>query len=239
MRCRRLTSLDCEAASNEIKSLLVQLRRRNKQGIASNAKSFIFLRDSGQLDCQLNQDKVVQLAAMAMVPRQVCYPFVDMSLNGSKMPKKILLSSIFACQYYASFEKFVSGELLKKDCLEELKCNLPNGKSFIEDASFSPWGALYLHVLCDVYRGFRDAFDGYYLEQVAEWHRRAGLGLYAATSSPDKLPPVLDSQRVDAAVGLDSAGDLGVRQLLYLLRRWYLLPNLLFIPVVPVALRKR
>ena len=72
MRCRRLTSLDCEAASNEFKSLLVQLRRRNKQEIASNANKFIFSRDSGLLDCRLNLDKVVQLAAMAMVPHQVC-----------------------------------------------------------------------------------------------------------------------------------------------------------------------
>ena len=83
---------------------------------------------------------------------------------------------------------------------------MPNGKSFIENAAFSPWNALYLHVRCDVYRGLRDAFDAYHLEQVAEWRRRAGLGLYAATSSPDKLQRILDSQRWDAVVGLESAG---------------------------------
>ena len=57
-----------------------------------------------------------------------------------------------------------------------------------------------------MYRRLRDAFDAYYLEHVSEWRRRAGLGLYPATSPPGKLQPVLDSQKVDAVVGLESAG---------------------------------
>ena len=198
--CGRLTSLDCEAAANEFKSLLVDLRRLNKRVVASITNSFTFLRDSGLLDCRLNLDRVVQLAAMAMVPREICYPVVVMSLSGSKIPKQVLLSSIFACQSFVSFDKFVSGELLTKDCLEELKCNLPNGKNFMDNAAFSPWGNLYLHARGDLYRGLRDAFDAYYLAQVADWSRRAGLGLYTATSSPDKLQPVLESQQVDAVV---------------------------------------
>ena len=202
--CGRLSSLDCEAAANEFKSLLVELRRRNKRVVSSITNSFTFLRDYGLLDCRLNLDRVVQLAAMAVVPREICYPVVDMSLSGSKIPKKDLLSSIFACQSYVSFDKFVSGELLTKDCLEELKCNLPNGKNFMDNASFSPWGNLYLHARGDLYRELRDAFDSYYLAQVAEWRRRAGLGLYSASSSPDKLQPVLDSQQVDAVVGPSS-----------------------------------
>ena len=185
--CGRLTSLDCEAAANEFKSLLVELRRRNKRVVPSITNSFIFWLDSGLLDCRLKLDRVVQLAAMAVVPREICYPVVDMSLSGSKVPKKVLLSSIFACQSYVSFDKFVSGELLTKDCLEELKCNLPNGKIFMDNTSFSPWGNLYMHARGDLYRELRDAFDAYYLAQVADWPRRAGLGLYSATSSPDKL----------------------------------------------------
>ena len=96
---------------------------------------------------------------MAMVPREICYPVVDMSLSGSKIPKKVLLSSIFAFQSYFSFDMFVSGELLTKDCLEELKCNLPNRKNFMDNAAFSPSGNLYLHARGDLYRGLRDAFD--------------------------------------------------------------------------------
>ena len=71
LECGRLKSLDCEAASNGFKSLLVELRRRNKSVIASITNSYIFLRDSGLLDCGLNLDRVVQLAAMAMILRQV------------------------------------------------------------------------------------------------------------------------------------------------------------------------
>ena len=57
--CGRLTSLDCEAAANEFKSLLVDLRRRNKRRVASITNSFTFLRDSRLLDCRLNLDRVV------------------------------------------------------------------------------------------------------------------------------------------------------------------------------------
>ena len=74
----------------------------------------------------------------------------------------------------------------------------------MDNASFSPWGNLYLHARGDLYRELRDAFDSYYLAQVAEWRQRAGLGLYSASSSPDKLQPVLDSQQVDAVVGPSS-----------------------------------
>ena len=38
-----------------------------------------------------------------------------------------------------------------------------------------------------MYQGLRDAFDSYNLDQVAGWRRRAGLGLYDATASHDKL----------------------------------------------------
>ena len=108
--CGQLTFLECEAASYELKYLLVVLRRRNQQVIASITNSFAFLRDSVMLDCRLNLDKVVQLAAMSMVHRRICYSVVDMSLSGAQVPKKTLLSSIFACQSYVSFEKFVSGD---------------------------------------------------------------------------------------------------------------------------------
>ena len=207
--CGRLASLDCEAASNEFKSLLVELRRRNQRVVSLIKDSFVFLRDSGLLDCRLNLDKVVQIAALAMVPRCVNYPVVDMSLSGALVPKKILLSSIFACQSYVTFRKFASGELLTRDCLEELKTNLPNGKGFMEDASFAPWRPLYAHARCDMYRRLRDAFDAYYLDQVSEWRRRAGLGLYAATASPDKLLPELQFSHaasvVEENVGTSSA----------------------------------
>ena len=76
----------------------------------------------------------------------------------------------------------------------------------MDNAAFSPWSSLYLHDRSDLYRKLRDAFDAYYLEQVSEWRRRAGLSLYSATSSPDKLQPVLDSQQVDAVVGPASVG---------------------------------
>ena len=68
----------------------------------------------------------------------------------------------------------------------------------MEDVSFSPWVPLYAHVRCDTYRGLCDAFDSYYLDQVAGWGRHAGLSLYAATASPDKLQPDLGAQHTEA-----------------------------------------
>ena len=63
------------------------------------------------------------MVSVGVVPRVICHPKMEMSLSGSSVPKKILLSSILALQSIVSDGAFVSGELLTKDCLDELKVN--------------------------------------------------------------------------------------------------------------------
>ena len=70
------------------------------------------------------------------------------------------------------------------------------------NASFPPWSLLYVHGRCDVYRGLRDSFQSYYLDQVSEWRQRAGLGLFSTNSSPNKLQPAVVSLQSEVVSGV-------------------------------------
>ena len=59
-------------------------------------------------------------------------------------------------------------------CLNDPKLSLPNGRSFIGDATFSSWSSLYCVDNRDLYRGLRDRFDAYFLEQMDNWRHRMG-----------------------------------------------------------------
>ena len=166
--CGRLCSVEAEGAANEFKSLLVNLRRRNRQVISTIKDSFRFLWQSGLLGCRLHLSMVVGIVSVGVVPRVIQYPEVEISLSGAAIPEKVLLSSIWAVQSYISDSGFVSGELLTKDCLDELKANLPAGHNFMSDVTFAPWRSLYVHARQDMYRDLRDSFNDYYMGQVAE-----------------------------------------------------------------------
>ena len=188
--CGRLSSVEAEGASNEFKSLLVDLRRKNRRVVTTIKNSFSFLHESGLLGCRVHLTKVIALVSVGVVPRAARYARVEMSLSGSSVPKKILLSSILSLQSYVSDGAFVSGELLTKDCLDELKANLPVGHVFMSNASFSPWRPLYLQSHQDLYRDLRERFNGYYMGQVADWRRRAGLGVLSSGSPINSSPAV-------------------------------------------------
>ena len=190
--CGRLSSVEAEGSANEFKSLLVDLRRRNRQVISTIKDSFCFLWQSGLLECRLHLSKVVGIVSVGVVPRVVQYPDVEISLSGAAIPEKVLLSSVRAVQSYISDSGFVSGELLTKDCLDELKANLPSGHVFMSDVTFAPWRSLYVLARQDMYRDLRDSFNGYYMGQVAEWRRRAGLCAFSVTSPTSKLPSARD-----------------------------------------------
>ena len=57
----------------------------------------------------------------------------------------------------------------------------------MSNESFAPWRPLYALNRQDLYRGLRDRFDEYYLEQVAEWRRRAGQPPLTGLSSSTAL----------------------------------------------------
>ena len=198
--CGRLSSVEAEGAANEFKSLLDDLRRRNRQVISTIKHSFRFLWQSGLLECRLQLSMVVGIVSVGVVPRVIQYPEVEILLSGAAIPEKVLLSSIRAVQSYISDSGFVSGEMLTKDCLDELKANLPSGHIFISDVTFAPWRSLYVHARQDMYRDLRDSFNNYYMGQSAEWRRRAGLCVFSVTSPTSKLPAVKDVETGSGAV---------------------------------------
>ena len=144
--------------------------------------------------------KVVVLVLVGVVPRIVHNPAVEISLSGTVVPEKVLLSSIRAVQSYISDSGFVSGELLTKDCLDELKANLPTGHVFMADPTFAPWRSLYVSTQQELYWDLRDSFNAYYMGQVADWRRRAGLCVFSVTSPTSKLPVIGDVESGSGAV---------------------------------------
>ena len=170
--CGRLTVIDSESACNEFKSFLVEIRRSNRQVVSSIKDIFSYLRQSEALACRGSLARVVSLSSVLVVPRVVDYAEVDISLSGVAVPRKILMSAVFTVQSYVSFSGFTSGELLTKDCLDDLRVNLPAGCSFLGDASFAPWSSLYCLGHQDLYRSLRDRFDAYFLERMDDWRKR-------------------------------------------------------------------
>ena len=200
--CGRVTNVVAEVACNEFKSFLVELRRRNRRVVDTITDTFVFMQQSQAFSCRGNLSHVVQLASLVAIPREVQYLVVEFSLSGVQIPKKIILSFIFAVQSFVSAPGFNSGELLTKDCLLELKANLPVGRDFLNNESFAPWRPLYVLSRQDVYRGLRGRFDEYYLEQVAEWRRRAGQPPLTGLSSSTTLSVADVSPQTSVAPGL-------------------------------------
>ena len=200
--CGRVTNVVAEGACNEFKSFLVDLRRRNRRVVSTITDTFVFMQQAEAFGCRGNLSHVVQLASLVAIPREVRYPDVEFSLSGVRVPKNILLSSIFAVQSFISAPGFNSGELLTKDCLLELKANLPVGKDFLNNESFAPWQPLYVLNRQDLYRGLRDRFDEYYLGQVAEWRRRAGQPPLTGLSSSTSMSVAAASPQTSVELGV-------------------------------------
>ena len=123
--CGCVTNVAAEGACNELKFFLMDLRCRNQRVVDTITDTFVFMQQSEAFGCRGNLSHVVQLASLVAIPREVHYPVVEFSLSGVQVPTKILLSSIFSVQSFVSAPVFTSGELLPKDCLLELKANLP------------------------------------------------------------------------------------------------------------------
>ena len=201
--CGRLTAVGAEGSCNGFKSFLVELRRRNRRVVSTNKDTFSFMRESEAFSCRDHLSQVVQLSSILVAPGEMTYPDVDISLSCVVVPSKILTSAIQSVQSYLSFSGFSSGELLTEDCLDDLKFNLLAGKNFIEDATFSPCTSVYQHSHLDLYRGLRDRFDAYFLEQMNDWpHRLSTLSkLSVAGTGGSSVSP-----SADAAVPFSQAG---------------------------------
>ena len=211
LECGRLTDVEAEGSCNEFKSFLVELRRRNHRVVSTIKDTFSFMRESEAFGCRDHLSRVVQLSSVLVVPREVSYPDVDISLSGVAVPAKILTSAILSVQSYVSFSEFSSGELLTKDCLDDLKVNLPAGKSFIDDVSFSPWTSVYQHCHQELYCSLRDRFDTYFLEQMDDWRHRLGTlsKMTVAGTGGSSVAPSADAAVVSPHAGASVSRDAG------------------------------
>ena len=54
------------------------------------------------------------MTTLAVVPLEVTYPVMDTSLSGLKVPRNVLVSSIFSLQSYLYCSGFSSGEFLTR-----------------------------------------------------------------------------------------------------------------------------
>ena len=119
-------------------------RRWKRQVLSSIENCFSFIRQSEALTRREHLARVAQLSSVLVTPRGGnTYTDVEISFSGVAVSHEVLTSAILAVQSYVSFPTFNSGALLTKDSLDDLKVNLPNGKSFTGDATFSPWTSLY------------------------------------------------------------------------------------------------
>ena len=189
--CGRLSSVEAEGASNEFKSLLVDLRRKNRRVVSTIKNRFSFLHESGLLgvSCAPSEGDCFGF-------RWGRSPGCPLSQGGDvsqwvvcSQEDTVVLNSVFAVLCLGWCFRLWR-ELLTKDCLDELKANLPVGHVFMSNASFSPWRPLYLQSRQDLYRDLRERFNGYYMDQVADWRRRAGLGVLSSGSPINSSPAV-------------------------------------------------
>ena len=161
---------------------------------------FSFLRHSEALACRGNLASVVSLSSVLVVPRVVSYAEVDISSSGVAVPRKILMSAVLTVHSYISFSGFNSGELLTKDCLDDLRVNLPAGRSFLGTSSFAPWSSLFCLGRRDLYRSLRDRVDAYFLERMDDWRKRM-------SSSPNLPLTNAVGSSVSPSRGVTASGD--------------------------------
>ena len=171
-----------EAAINEFRSFIVDVRRRNQRPVNSIKDSIAFMRSFGFFGCRENLSYVINRLAVLLDPGSFDFPVVDISYSGILLPEKILQSSVLSVQSMVMTPSFSSGDLLTKTCLEELKVNLPNGKQFLEAASFRPWDDVYERSRAEVYQDLEECFRSYFQGQLGEW--RAKISAMSAFSKP-------------------------------------------------------
>ena len=166
-----LGSLDREAAVNEFKSLVVDLRQLSTD--ASQIKDvFVYLEDNASYQCRAHVKQVVRLVRVIVGPAPAAMPVVDISMSGTNLPPSVIRSGLSAVQSFVLHPKFVVGELLTVGCLEELKVNLPVGHRFLARTEFDPWTDVCRHSRAGIFDDLLQCYTAYYTGQVEEWRAR-------------------------------------------------------------------
>ena len=195
----RIDAITSESACAEFKCLVGELRRGRRPDVAGIKDVFSFLFELPALSSKLYLRNVLQLVCCIALPQKIVLPSVDISLTGAKCNRKILESALVACQSYVLAPKFVSGDLLTKDCVGELKIHLTNAGAFMSEASFAPWRILYVTPRSEIVDALRSLFSRFLAEKVSEWKKTHSLvapkkSVVAASSSS----PVAGSSSVTA-----------------------------------------
>ena len=171
---RFLGDVDREAAVNEFKSLLVDLRRQFVDH-AQVLDVFQHLEAKDSFQCRTNAKRVLRLVRpnLCLAPKDM--PAVDISVRGTQLPPATIRSRLYCVQSFVLHPKFVFSDLLTVECLEELKSNMPVGHQFLASGEFDPFNGVIHHPSRDIHSSSFRCYTAYYTGQVESWSH-GGLG---------------------------------------------------------------
>ena len=177
-----LGDVERDAATNELKSLIVDLCQRSVD-CSQISDVFNYLEGNESYQCRANVKQVVRLVHVIVCPAPKSLPPVDISTSGTSLPPSVIRSGLRGVQSFVLQPKFMSSDLLTVECLEELKVNLPNGPQFLGCGSFNPWVGVSRHSSEETYNSFFECYNAYYSGQVDEWRTRMSSSLAVRSSS--------------------------------------------------------
>ena len=170
-----LDGVEREAASNEFKSLVVELRGRSVD-CSQIDDVFSFLESLDIFQCRAHVRQVVRLVRVIVCPAPRPLPHVEISTSGCSVPLSVIQTGLSGVQSFVIQPKFVSTELLTVECIAELKSNLLVGHLFLGCSTFDPWGGVSRHPYEDVFGSIFRCYTAYYAGQVDEWRARMTEG---------------------------------------------------------------
>ena len=139
-----LGDVERDAATNEFKSLVIDLRQRSVD-CSQVSDVFKYLEGLESFQCRAFVKQVVRLVRVIVCPAPKSLPPVDISTSGTSLPPSVIRSGLRSVQSFVLHPKFMSSDLLTVECLEELKMNLPNGPQFLGCGTFNPWAGVSRH----------------------------------------------------------------------------------------------
>ena len=171
--------MEREAASNEFKSLVVDLRQRSVD-CSQVQEVFSFLETLDSFQCRTHVSRVVRLVRVMVCPAPKAMPHVEVSTSWCAVPSSVVRSGLSVVQSFVMQPEFVSADLLTVECIEELKDNLLNGHQFLNlNCAIDPWGSVSQHSYEDNFGSLFRFHTAYYSGQVDEWRARMSVELSA------------------------------------------------------------
>ena len=112
-----------EAASNEFKSLVVDLRERSVD-CPQVDDVFTFLESLDSFQCQAHVRQVARLVRVIVCPAPSPLPRMEVSTSGCSVPLLVIRIGLSGVQSFVIQPKFELTELLTVECIEQLKSNV-------------------------------------------------------------------------------------------------------------------